>query len=697
MSKKKKPYVLDLSLSEKENENLVSLFQLWILRVLVPLGGQKEFVQQNLFKEDSVAELFSFEDHADETFQKDYKNKLSNLFKNSDQKSGSISDELQKNLDLLKKAIKLDKADLKILSFIILLKSYSVLEEACDFLGHLSSNQLSSVLSVILDIPISVVKDKLKGSGLLLKTGLLSIDHSSSTNLDRKLDLISDTFANKMLSYIENIEDLFSDIITLSAKPQLTLFDYSHLEKEVEASTAYLKNSAKINQKGVNFLIYGRPGTGKTELVRLLSKLNNGSDLYEISTINDEEEPLSSKDRLRAYRLAQVLFADENRVILFDEIEDIFNDGGFFDQSTAQKHKGWINNALETNTTPTFWVTNNHYCMDNAFLRRFDMVFEIPVPKRSKRIEIIQNLTTLPLRKSTIEKIAESTELTPAVIARSIKVASCLKKDNEELNYDKQVVDLTNNTLIAQGHKKLPKTQSNKLPSYYSSDYVNTSADITGLKRGLECCDSARICIYGPPGTGKTAYVNWLSKQLDKPIISKLVSELQSPWVGVAEKNIAEAFEEAESENAILLFDEVDSFLQDRTHAKQSWQISQVNELLKQMEEYEGIFFAVTNLVDTLDKAALRRFDMKLNFNYLKPNQAKDLFLNLCASLEIETPNETTLQRLSHLDILTPGDINALARQHKFSSFKTPNEVIDELIISCDLKQGFKNKSIGFH
>ncbi len=356
-----------------------------------------------------------------------------------------------------------------------------------------------------------------------MRTGLLNIDDSCSNDLDRKLDLISNSFTNKMLGEIESIEELFSDIISFSAKPKLSLFDYSHIKEDVDSAIAYLTKTEKTNQKGVNFLLYGQPGTGKTELVRLLSKLNNGADLYEISTINDGNEPLNPKDRLRAYRLAQALFTKQNRVILFDEIEDVFNDGGLFEQSTAQQLKGWINNALEANTTPTFWVTNNHFCMDNAFLRRFDMVIEIPIPNRYKRIDIIKGLSILPLKTDTIEIIAASDKLTPAVISRSIKVASLLQQDNESLDYDQQVIKLTNNTLVAQGHNKLPKTLSNQLPTYYSANFVNTSADLMQLKNGLSNCESARVCLYGPAGTGKTAYVHWLSLQLDKPIISKLV------------------------------------------------------------------------------------------------------------------------------------------------------------------------------
>ncbi len=78
MNKKQTPYILDCSLSAKENEHLVSLFKRWILRVLVPLGGHKEFIQEHYFNDDSIAQLFSFEENEKINISTNYKKKFSN-------------------------------------------------------------------------------------------------------------------------------------------------------------------------------------------------------------------------------------------------------------------------------------------------------------------------------------------------------------------------------------------------------------------------------------------------------------------------------------------------------------------------------------------------------------------------------------------------------------------------------------------
>jgi SpoVK/Ycf46/Vps4 family AAA+-type ATPase len=99
-------------------------------------------------------------------------------------------------------------------------------------------------------------------------------------------------------------------------------------------------------------------------------------------------------------------------------------------------------------------------------------------------------------------------------------------------------------------------------------------------------------------------------------------SDLISKWVGDSEKAIAAAFRQAEREGALLMIDEVDSFLRDRDGAQHSWELTRVNEMLTRMESFPGVFIASTNLMEGIDAAALRRFDLKLRFGYLAPEQA---------------------------------------------------------------------------
>ena len=96
------------------------------------------------------------------------------------------------------------------------------------------------------------------------------------------------------------------------------------------------------------------------------------------------------------------------------------------------------------------------------------------------------------------------------------------------------------------------------------------------IKRIFDNADAAdrprmNILLFGPPGTGKTEYVKYLGKRLGRKVTALTCSNLFSCWVGETEQNIAKAFRQAEADHSILFFDEIDSFLQDRSSASQSW------------------------------------------------------------------------------------------------------------------------------
>ncbi|HQY39071.1 MAG TPA: ATP-binding protein, partial [Giesbergeria sp.] len=227
-----------------------------------------------------------------------------------------------------------------------------------------------------------------------------------------------------------------------------------------------------------------------------------------------------------------------------------------------------------------------------------------------------------------------------------------------------------------------------RLPEVYDPAFIHADADLAAIAQGIAAHRSARLCLYGPPGTGKTAYGRWLAQALDMPLLVKRASDLQSMWVGECEKNIARAFREAEQDGALLLIDEVDSFLQDRRGAKQSWEVSQVNEMLTQMEAFGGVFIASTNLMQGLDAASLRRFDLKVKLDYLRPEQAWALLQRHCAQLGLAAPGPDEQARMGRLRQLAPGDFAAVLRQSRFNPLANASALAAGLEAECALKEG---------
>jgi SpoVK/Ycf46/Vps4 family AAA+-type ATPase len=229
----------------------------------------------------------------------------------------------------------------------------------------------------------------------------------------------------------------------------------------------------------------------------------------------------------------------------------------------------------------------------------------------------------------------------------------------------------------------------------YQLDALNADCSLADVITGLASCGQGRLCLYGPSGTGKSAFAQHVAKVLDKPALLKRASDIFGSFVGETERNMATMFREATADDAVLILDEADSFLREREGARRGWEITIVNEMLTQIEAFEGIFFATTNLMDRLDTACLRRFDMKINLGYLKFDQRLVLTKTVCKELNVGlTPPLEDLLR--QLDQLTPGDFDNVLRQSRLRPIRTASDLIDRLGQEIQLKKLNASRPIGF-
>jgi len=149
-------------------------------------------------------------------------------------------------------------------------------------------------------------------------------------------------------------------------------------------------------------------------------------------------------------------------------------------------------------------------------------------------------------------------------------------------------------------------------------------------------------------------------------------------------------------EEAVLIFDEVDGFLAERGQAKVNWEVTQVNEMLVQMEKFDSIFITTTNLIEHIDQASLRRFDLKLEFKTLKLEQLEKIFLSYTKELNIEPLTSQELQMVRSLKKVSPEDFTTIIRQSKFKKISSSEEFIKRLQNEMKLKKEKDGSSMGF-
>jgi len=177
------------------------------------------------------------------------------------------------------------------------------------------------------------------------------------------------------------------------------------------------------------------------------------------------------------------------------------------------------------------------------------------------------------------------------------------------------------------------KETLNGLLKQVDKDVVNRLKlwGIKDKKRGIE----AKIIFYGVAGTGKTITALALAKSLKKEVLSFDCSKILSMYIGESEKNVRSIFDkyyelrEQTKAEPILLLNEADQFLSSRSSGAGTSTDKMNNQMqnifLEQIERFDGILIATTNLLENLDKAFSRRFNYKIEF--VKPNKEQRLSL----------------------------------------------------------------------
>lgn len=567
---------------------------------------------------------------------------------------------LWRNLHHLKRSFGLNATELDVIAFRAMLRLHSGFKELAEkYLGDCTDFLYHRRLAAMFDVPSRKIECALDLDGRLVQSGLVSAKTGVLGPLEDRLRLTPGLISN-LMKPCNSAEDLLASLLPRKRKPCLSLDDYPHLRDEVCLLRDSLQQALSARRAGTNVLLHGTPGTGKTELAAALAAAV-GCPLYEVP--GGCGQSWTPRERLGAVmHLQRIVPAAGKGLLLVDEAEDLFPT--VWADSEKVPTKASINECLEHNPAPTIWVSNRIGHLDEAFLRRFSLVIHVaPLPVSAKCNLLRKSLPTGSLDDHEIRHYAERRELSPAMLMRLAEVA--VAGTHEKANLRRNLRVLSSHYMKALG--TAPPSFASQTPSIkHDLDLLNTDIPLEPVLEVMASSTAgARILLHGVPGTGKTAFGKVIAERLDRPLLQKQASALLSMWVGGTEHNLHEMFDEARQEGSILLLDEADSFLRDRSSAGARWEATQTNELLTQMEVFQGIFVCTTNRLDDIDPAALRRFDLKIAFRPLQKNQRLVLIRQCCGVLGIEfDPGEAAMDASSRLlDGLTPGDAATALRR----------------------------------
>lgn len=446
--------------------------------------------------------------------------------------------------------------------------------------------------------------------------------------------------------------------------------EHFSLSPEVKEDIVRLLQSE--SPEPLHILLYGKSGTGKSTFVRSLAKELGVRAWAVPCRVNN-----SIQER-RVALMACLRLARQNKgaFVMVDEAEQLLDTDASI-TSGNYSDKAWLSDFLEEKGQRILWITNSVKHLDQAVRRRFSYSIHFEaLQEKDRRTMWVQVAHRLHLEKRLSENevtmLAQRYPVPVAVMENALLRAKDIAPRKGFVESIERVLQA--HLVLKRGG--MPYRPTHNIVKGFSLDALSTDVPLDKLmakcrildeklreKRGEVDPGMGNMLFYGVPGTGKTQLARHIADMVHRDCLVKRASDLLSPYVGETEQNIAAAFGKASRTGAVLVIDEIDSFLQKRIVGQFSWERTQVNELLTALENYVGFCICTTNVYKDIDPAVVRRFMHKVRFDYAKEEQIKILYKNLLCPLLKKEPDEKLLETLCQQRFLTPGDFSSVRRQ----------------------------------
>ena len=378
------------------------------------------------------------------------------------------------------------------------------------------------------------------------------------------------------------------------------------------SSPALIQGASLEGARGINILLFGPPGSGKTELAKLAAAA------ADVSLYAAGEEQFSGREISRSERLSDLAFFQRllagslDTAILFDEFEDVawqlINRGG---------SKLYLNRLLETNPVPVIWTSNNIFEIDAAVLRRMSLIVELKAPPIRQRERILRRLANryeVELDDHDVLDLARRLPATPAVLENALRAAKLSGGGRDAL-------ERAASGLI----RALSGGGARPAVSVTDFDPALTCAnmDLTALVKHIaasptspsRCACPVRPAPANPPSPAISRAGSGSRSSRSAP---RICCALYRP-VGEEHRR---GVREAREAQAMLIFDEADLLpvRPERGGALLGGEPSQRDADLDGAHPLP--FCCTTNMMERFDSASLRRFTFHILFHYLDPRRS---------------------------------------------------------------------------
>lgn len=258
----------------------------------------------------------------------------------------------------------LSHLDLSILEALLRYKTQPIIESLMDQIDHLVPHYIFSLrnplLGGLLGVSMGTIRERVSPGAPLLRSGLVSFDSDNDLRLVKRLMRLGGATEGAD-------QDVTSLLLGDPTPTELAWSDFDHLGVDRKHIRKVVQGALRSGTAGVNILLYGVPGTGKTEFTKVLAA-RLGVNLFSIGESDDDGDEPNRLERLQELKMAHLLARDRTSILLFDEMEDLlasederFALGPLFSSRArgSDGSKVFLNRVPEKSPVPTIWIMND--------------------------------------------------------------------------------------------------------------------------------------------------------------------------------------------------------------------------------------------------------------------------------------------------------------------------------------------------